>query len=352
MFLRLIVLSMPALSAFAQDGAALYKQHCAMCHETGANRAPAPSALKQMTPEAVLASLQSGKMKAMAEGLAAGELKTLATHVTGQPFTAPALPQGQCAGAAPPLADPLAGPHWNGWGVDLENHRFQPAAMARLTAADAPRLKLKWAFGFPNSARALAQPTVAAGRIFVGSAVRRVYSLDASSGCIYWTFEPDLPVRTAMTLGKAGDRWAIFFGDQGGNAYAVDAATGEPIWKTRVEAFPGAVVTGAPKLHEGRLYVPASSGEEVVGAMPKYECCKFRGSLSALDAATGTPIWKAYTIPEPARPVRKNAVGTQLWGPSGAGIWSSATIDVSRKAIYVSTGDSYSDLAARTSVLS
>src|SRR5205085_921518 len=137
--------------------------------------------------------------------------------------------------------------------------RFQPAAMARLTAAETPRLKLKWAFAFPNSARAHAQPTIAAGRIFVGSAVLRVYSLDASTGCTHWTFEPSAPVRAAITLGKLGDRWAAFFGDQAGNAYAVDAATGAAIWKTRVDDFPGAIITGAPKLHDGRLYVPVSS---------------------------------------------------------------------------------------------
>ena len=83
--------------------------------------------------------------------------------------------------------------------------------------------------------------------------------------------------------------------------------------------------------------------------MPNYECCKFRGSVVALDAVTGKPIWRAYTIAEPAKPVRKNAAGVQLWGPSGAGVWSSPTVDVKKGALYVSTGDSYSEPAAKTS---
>jgi glucose dehydrogenase len=77
----------------------------------------------------------------------------------------------------------------------------------------------------------------------------------------------------------------------------------------------------------------------VTGASPKYECCKFRGAVTALDAATGKQIWKSYTIAEAPHPVRKNKQGTQLWGPSGAAVWSSPTIDPKRHAVYVTTGD-------------
>ena len=108
-------------------------------------------------------------------------------------------------------------------------------------------------------------------------------------------------------------------------------------------------MTGAPALYERHLYVPVSSGEEISGAGPDYECCKFRGSLSSLDAATGKVIWKTYTIPDEPKPIRKNGKGVQQWGPSGAGVWSAPTIDAKRHAIYVTTGDSYSDPAARTS---
>jgi polyvinyl alcohol dehydrogenase (cytochrome) len=156
-------------------------------------------------------------------------------------------------------------------------------------------------------------------------------------------------VRTAITVGPAGGNWSIYFGDSGANVYAVNAATGKLVWRTRVEDYPGSWVTGAPTLHDGRLYAPVASGEEVFGAAPDYQCCKFRGSVVALEAATGKRIWKAYTIPEEPRAVRKNSVGTQMWGPSGAGVWSSPTIDVKRRAVYVATGDSYSDPAARTS---
>ena len=89
--------------------------------------------------------------------------------------------------------------------------------------------------------------------------------------------------------------------------------------------------------------MPVSSSEEGVGSLTDYECCRFRGSVVALDAATGREIWKTYTIPEAPRPVRKNAKGVQLWGPSGAPIWSSPVVDPVRRTLYVTTGNNYSD---------
>ena len=158
-------------------------------------------------------------------------------------------------------------------------------------------------------------------------------------------------VRTAVSFGPiAGtDQFGVFFGDQRANAYAVNALTGALLWKTRVEDHPAALITGAPTLYSGILYVPVSSFEEVTGGRATYECFTFRGSVVALDSATGKPIWKGYTIPEAPRPTKQNATGTQLHGPSGAAVWSAPTIDVQRQVLYVATGDNYSDPPSETS---
>lgn len=240
-------------------------------------------------------------------------------------------------------------PHWNGWGGDVDQHRFQPAAMARLSADDVPQLKLKWALGYEDSNQAYAQPTVVGGRIFVGSVGRRVYSLNAKTGCIYWVYPAEFPVRTAITIGAAGDGWAAYFGDQHGNLYAVNAETGRLLWKTSLDPHPDVHITGAPTFAEGKLFVGVSSLEEVSGAEAKYECCKFRGSVSAVDAATGKVLWKSHTIADEPTPHGKNKNGVQLWGPSGAGIWSSPTIDSQKHLVYVTTGDNYSEPPTNTS---
>jgi polyvinyl alcohol dehydrogenase (cytochrome) len=144
-------------------------------------------------------------------------------------------------------------------------------------------------------------------------------------------------------------RNVAYFGDQNATAYALDAATGSLLWKKKVEDFPGARVTGSPVVHNGRLYVPVASGEETAAATPDYQCCRSRGSVVALDAGSGKQVWKTYTIPEEPLPTKKSATGTQLWGPSGASIWNSPTVDVKRNVLYVGTGNNFSDPPTRTS---
>ena len=284
---------------------------------------------------------------ALAAGAAAVIVVANAAAAPAQSMPAAANACSPGAAAARPAA--LGDSHWNGWGSGPSQARFQPAASAALRPADVPKLALKWAFGFPGASMAYGQPTVAGTRLFVGSADGTVYALGADSGCLHWTFKADAAVRTAISVGVSGPAWSVYFGDQAANAYALDADTGRLLWKRRVDDHPAARITGAPTLAGGRLYVPASSSEEGAAANPKYPCCTFRGSVSALDAATGAVVWKSYTIPETPKPVRTNRFGVQLTGPSGAAVWSAPTVDLERGMVFVTTGDSYSDPAAATS---
>jgi polyvinyl alcohol dehydrogenase (cytochrome) len=235
---------------------------------------------------------------------------------------------------------------WNGWGNGPNNTRFQPAEWAGLSAADVPKLALKWALGFADGGFVASQPTVVGGRVYIGAGPGGVYSLDAASGCMHWMFKTPAVVRTAVTIGQiagsAPPRYAAYFGDLQANVYAVDAETGAVIWTKKVEAHPQARITAAPTLFEGRLYVGVSSLEEAAAASPAYECCTFRGLVVAFDAASGHEEWRSYTIPHPAERTRKTDKGVQHWGPAGAAVWSSPTIDSQRRLVYVATGDAYS----------
>ena len=352
-----VALLASATPAIAEDGPTLYKQLCASCHESGTDRAPGRDALRGMTPERVLAALERGSMLSMASGRTGIERRAIAEFVTGKPFSEPfsALPSPQalCRASGDPFPARANAPMWNGWGVNSANTRFQDGAQAGLTAAEVPRLKLKWAFGFPGELSADAHPAVVGDRVFVGTQGGNVYALSAATGCVHWVFQADAAVRAAVTIApvqtSTGSRYAAFIGDRSANVYAVDAATGTVLWKTKVDGFPFARVTGSPVFHNGRLYLGTASGEETAGAVASYECCRFRGSLLALDAATGAVIWKTYTIAEEPRATRTNTAGTQLWGPSGAAIWGSPAIDVVRNAVYVTTGNNYSAPATATS---
>ena len=336
-----------AFPAAADDGPTLYKQLCASCHDTGAARAPTRDVLQAMTPERVLTAMESGAMLSMASGRTGVERRAIAEFVTGKKFseafsTKPSS-QAMCRAVAGEFANPLTGPLWNGWGANTQNTRYQDGKMAGITAGDVPKLKLKWAFGFPGELSADGQPSIAGGRVFVGTQSGTVYALSAATGCVHWTFNADAAVRAAITIARvgSGDRYVAFIGDRAANVYALDAATGAMIWKSHVDDHPFARVTASPTYHDGRLYVGVASGEETAGAVAEYECCTFRGSLVVLDASNGSRVWKTFTIEEPQKRA-KNRIGTQQWGPSGAPIWSSPAIDVQKNAVYVTTGNNYS----------
>ena len=157
-------------------------------------------------------------------------------------------------------------------------------------------------------------------------------------------------MRSAPTVARVAAKDTVFFGDLKANAYALDVVTGQQIWKKKMDEHKFARVTGAPTLANGRLYVPVSSVEEAPAAQSTYECCTFRGSVVALDAASGNQIWKSYTITETPQQVGKNAQGTALYAPAGAAVWSAPTIDARKGVLYVGTGNSYTGPAVKTSV--
>ena len=345
----LILLALTA-SAQAQtpaqtpDGSALFKDHCATCHDGSTdNRAPTPDTLHQATAQSILNALL-GSMRVPGSRLNSLERRAVAEYVTGK--TLGGDPIGATAGRCesnPPFANPSSTAAWNGWSPDVTNARFQSAKAAGLTPEQVPHLILKWSFGFPDATQAWGQPTIVSNRVFVGSHNGTFYSLNAKTGCIYWTFSAEGGVRTAPIVGPTTPgHYAVYFGDTSAREYALDAATGKKIWVRRVEDHPLARITGSPAFYNGRLYVPTASYEESQGANAEYGCCSFRGSISALDAKTGDVEWKTYTIPELPQPRGNSTTGTILWGPSGAAIWSTPTIDAKRGLIYVATGNTYS----------
>jgi polyvinyl alcohol dehydrogenase (cytochrome) len=321
-----------------------------MCHGPGGDsRAPSQEILRQRPNESIVVALEAGAMRSQGALLTSAGRRAVADFLS--PRTAASeqpVRENSCPANARRLSN-LKG--WNGWGVDLVNTRLQPTAAAGLRAEDVPKLKVKWAFGIPYEVTVEAQPTVVGGRLFFGSATGAVYSLDARTGCQYWKFQSDTRMRTAINVAPiGGGQYAAYFGDSETNVYAVNALTGKLLWKTRLDMHPMAGITGTPKLYKGRLYVGVrSASEEVAAGDPKYPCCTFRGSMDALDAATGKIAWKTYTIPDPPKSTKVNSVGTQMYGPSGVGIWSSPTIDVKRNLIYAGTGNNYSDPPTSTS---
>lgn len=334
-------------------GGDVYGNVCASCHDEGLDRAPHRSMLGLMSPDSIYAALTSGAMQVQAEGLTDEEMVAVSEFITQTKIGAKtAAPIPVCTGEAAEF-DVNEPPVWPGWGLDLGNTRSVSNEAAGVTKQNVGTLKLKWALAFPDAIRARSHPMLAGGAIYAGSHNGTVFALDRETGCARWTFTAATEVRTGIVVSpwEAGDEAAkpiAYFADLIGNVYAVDARTGELVWRDRPEAHPNTSLTGTPVLHEGKLYVPISSLEEGVATNADYPCCTFRGSMMAYDAADGSHVWQTYVIGEPVE-TGVNPAGAKMYGPSGVAIWNSPAIDVKRNRLYVATGDNYSTPATENS---
>ncbi len=196
-----------------------------------------------------------------------------------------------------------------------------------------------------------AQSAIVGNTLFMPVAeAPQMIALDISGQpCIKWVYNIDLPLRTGVGYGSlpGSGRKVLVFGDVAAQIHLIDAATGALIWRHRVGLWGLSNTTGTPVIHGNRVFVPLSASEINVGADEKYECCKTHGAVLALDAATGKNIWTTHTM-EDAKPVRDRGDGKMMWGPSGAPIWNSPSIDEKRGVLYVGTGEATSAPAAKT----
>lgn len=353
-----------AAAAAAPDGEALYKARCATCHENAVDRTPTRDVLSKNPVSFILSSLRTGAMAPMAEGLTPPEMLAIARYVSkvpeerssssqdvdvkaiwGDGVEGTALDAPKCKTAPPPI-DLAARDQWNGWSISKTNNRFQPNP--GLTAGDVPRLKLKWAFQYPGAKNG--QATVIGERLFVTSMSGAVYALNAKTGCVYWRHAAAAATRTSVTVvklpagaGDAAGKTALFISDWTKAAVAIDADTGKQLWKTVVDDQHGLQMTGSLTYWDGKIYVPISSGTEAFAQAPNWVCCKFRGALVALDAASGRILWKRYTTEEIPAPFKKNRLGRDMWGPAGGAIWVAPTVDARNRTIYVGTSNSYTE---------
>jgi polyvinyl alcohol dehydrogenase (cytochrome) len=360
-------------------GATIFGNVCGACHgKEDIKEAMSPEMLKQLTPEKLYDAMTTGSMKTHADAaqLTDDQRVAIAEWVSGRRLgstaSGGATTMSNVCPTHPPVTS-LGGASWNGWSPDMtKNNRYQNAKAAGglgpkesgatdelrrhgFPPAAVARLELKWAFGLPYTSSAYGQPTVVDGRVFIGSDSGYLYSIDAATGCVHWSFQAQAGLRSTPMIGpvkQGSNQFAAFFGDIRGNAYAVDASTGKLLWKTRVDAHPLARITAGVTVYQGRVYVAVASLEEPESASFNHQCCTIRGLVAVLDAATGKEIWKTYTLPEEPSE-RKTDAGVKFLGPSGAGIWGPITIDPKRQAVYVSTGNAFSapDLGRSNAVM-
>lgn len=331
-------------------GRSKFETHCLTCHTGVLPEAPLLEALKLYPPERIIESLTSGIMSTAGLPLSEFEIRQVAYYLTGK------TPQASKPAAAPllcpssiPRDTELARGDWTSWGGKGHGKRFQGSEKI-LNPDNVKDLKLRWAFAFPDATRVRSQPTVTDKVTYIGSQAGMVYALDTDTGCMYWTFQADSEVRGAIALHEdpASGARTLLFGDFKANAYAVDAVSGKALWKVRVHDHELATITGSVTADRSQVYVPISSSEVVPAGSATYPCCTFRGAIVALNIIDGAIAWRTFTTEEPT--LRgKNSAGAKQFGPSGAPIWSSPTLDYKRGLVIATTGQNYSSPATGTS---
>jgi polyvinyl alcohol dehydrogenase (cytochrome) len=338
----------------AMPGAAVFRETCLVCHDGSVPKAPLTRMMGAMMPEAIVQTLTSGVMRDIGETLTEEQRIQVAEYLTSPRKYGDAKSASLKMCEAPRKAfDFNDGSDGWIWGQEADNSRFVPAKRGGITKADIGNLKLKWAFGFPNASRVRSQPALVGGAAIMGSHSGRVYALDRDTGCVRWTFDAAGEVQTGIVVQpwKKGDRNAkpiAIFGDGIGKVYAVDIRDGSLVWSDRPEEHSSAKITAAAAYHDGVFYVPVSSGEIAAAGNPAYGCCTFRGQVVAYEARTGRKLWQSYSVDTPVSQ-GTNRAGTEIFGPSGAPVWNTPTVDAKRGLLYFGTGENYSDPATTTS---
>ncbi|MBF0316095.1 MAG: PQQ-binding-like beta-propeller repeat protein [Oligoflexia bacterium] len=252
---------------------------------------------------------------------------------------------------------------WPFWGYNLQNDHH-PVAETKLDPQNVHRLKPQWIFRSQHNIAAF--PTLAGDYLYITDfwvtkpsvlfhpikQSGNVYAINKNSGEKIWSrkitalnhslvnnFSRSSPAifKDLIIIGDSVAPFNLVLGPKKSDArvMALNRFTGELLWQTVVEPFFAAQITQSPVVYNGVVYVGVSSMEE---ELPKalgrlYHCCKFRGSMVALDARTGKILWKTYTVPDHL------GRSTEY---SGAAIWGSApAIDPKRNLLYVGTGNNY-----------
>jgi polyvinyl alcohol dehydrogenase (cytochrome) len=286
-----------------------------------------------------LRTLDFGVMINIAYVLNRDEREAVARYLGVDRPDVPVPPQAYCADHTVSI-DAAPNPAWNGWGPDASNTRYTTSS--GITLNQVGKLKLKWVYGFAGDVSAFGAPTVLGRTLFVGSAGGAVQALSTDSGCVRWVYQASGPVRSAIVAVPNGKTHVLVFTDLTGWAYGLEAETGKQLWKKKPEPHESTRLTGSAAVHAGVVFIPAASWEETRSSNPEYPCCTFRGSVTALRAKDGTEVWKTYTIREKPKEIERAPGSVGTWGPSGAGVWGSPTLDAKRGLLYVTTGDNFS----------
>jgi len=252
-----------------------------------------------------------------------------------------------CCGAAQAgvdqasLADTADGADWGAWGRNFDEQRYSP--LDEINRKTVERLGLAWSVELDDIWNVSSQPLAVDGVIYLAVGYSEVYALDAVSGEVLWTYDPEVsPEKMRMAWGIRGLAFwkgRVYVGVQDGRLIAIDAETGKPEWSV-LTTQPGdnRYITGAPRVFNDTVVI--GHGGADFGFV--------RGYVTAYDTETGEQRWRWHTVPgNPADGFENAAMEmaaetwTGDWWEFGGGgtVWNSMTYDPEFNRVYIGTGN-------------
>ncbi|MEW6707578.1 MAG: PQQ-dependent methanol/ethanol family dehydrogenase [Pseudomonadota bacterium] len=235
------------------------------------------------------------------------------------------------------------------WGLGTQGQRYSP--LKQVNTKTVAKLVPAWAFSFGGEKQRgqESQPLVHNGKMFVTASYSRLFALDAATGKKLWKYEHRLP-EGIMPCCDVVNRGAALYGNLvifstlDAQLIALDQATGDLVWKEKIDDYAaGYSTTAAPLVAEGLVLTGVSGGE--FGVI---------GRVEARDAKTGRLVWvrptveghMGYTFDQDGNAKDNGISGTtgkswpgDLWKTGGAATWLGGTYDPETGLAYFGTGN-------------
>jgi quinohemoprotein ethanol dehydrogenase len=218
----------------------------------------------------------------------------------------------------------------------------------QLTAGNAGRIGLAWSLDLPGEVSLEATPLEVDGTIYFTGSLAKVYAVDAKSGELKWTYDPEVWKHNPNAMhfsfganrGMAYEQGKVFAAALDGRLFALDAKTGKELWVA--DSIPAGALnisTGAPQVLNGKVII--GNGGADFGA---------RGFVTAFDSNTGKQLWRFYVTPGSPEQNKGDAAmeaAAKSWGPDfykttggGGTVWNGMTFDPETNRVYIGTGNS------------
>jgi quinohemoprotein ethanol dehydrogenase len=233
--------------------------------------------------------------------------------------------------------------NWLTYGRTYSEQRFSP--LQTINDSNAGRLGLAWYVDLDTHRGQEATPIVVNGVMYFSSAWSKVFAVNAATGAPLWSYDPEVPPQwganaccDVVNRGVAVWQGKVYIGSLDGRLISLDAATGKPVWsRLTIDPHWRYTITGAPRIVKGKVIIGNGGAEFGV-----------RGYVSAYDAQTGQLVWRFYTVPgDPSKPFEQPILAkaaktwTGEWWKIGGGgtVWDAIVYDPELDLLYIGVGN-------------